>query len=78
MEQKGAWEWVHVSLDGSIDRFQALAGGNIPVLTGQELFSSEELDSRLREKGYFYESGVTLPVYPGGRQFILVFWLILA
>ena len=46
MEEKGAWEWASVPLNGSIDGFQALARGNIPVLKGQELFMGKELDGR--------------------------------
>ena len=71
MEEEGAWEWASVPLYGSIDGFQALARGKIPVLKGQELCMGKEVDGRPREKGYFDESGVALPVYSGSRQFIL-------
>ena len=46
MEEKGAWEWASVPLNGSIDGFQALARGKIPVLKGQELFMGKEVDGR--------------------------------
>ena len=73
VEEEGAWEWASVPLDGSIDGFQASARGKIPILKGQELFMGKEVDGWPGEKGYFDESGVALPVYSGGRQFILFF-----
>ena len=44
MEEKGAWEWASVPLNSSIDGFQALARGKIPVLKYQELFLGKEVD----------------------------------
>jgi len=44
MEEKGAWEWASVPLDGSIDWFQALAIGKIPVLQYQKLCLGKEVD----------------------------------
>ena len=46
MEEKGAWEWASVPLNGSIDGFQVLARGKILVLKGQELFMGKEVDGR--------------------------------
>ena len=73
MKEEGTWEWAYVPLNGSIDGFQALARDKILVLKGQELLMGKKVNGRPREKGYFDESGVALPVYSGGRQFILVF-----
>ena len=44
MEEKGAWEWAPVPLDGSIYGFQVLARGKVPVLKYQELFLGKEID----------------------------------
>ena len=46
MEEESPWEWASVPLNGSIDGFQALARGKIPVLKGQELFMGKEVDGR--------------------------------
>ena len=73
MDEKGAWEWAPVPLDGSIYGFQVLARGKVPVLKYQELFLGKEIDGWPSEKSYFDGSGVALPVYSGGRQFILTF-----
>ena len=73
MKEEGTWEWAYVPLNGSIDGFQALARDKILVLKGQELLMGKKVNGRPREKGYFDESGVALPVYSSSRQFILVF-----
>ena len=39
---EGTWKWLYVSLNGSIDGFQALARSKTPVLKVQELLMGKK------------------------------------
>ena len=63
VEKEGLWNRTFLSLDGCINRVQALVRISVQVLEGFKLFLCKKLNGWYCEEGNLNEFRVTLSVY---------------